>query len=248
MTQGVLITGASGGIGQACAHWFAKRGWQVFLHGRDEQKLALLCAALTASYQVECYYYCADLTDSSTIKPLIQQVNKSLSQLTCLVHCAGSLMQGSLATIRASDIDQQFNLHLKSSLLLAQLSSRLMLRNKQAAANISMVFVSSVVAEQGAMGQVLYSAMKSGLHGMVKSLSKELGVHNLRVNAVSPGFISTDLVADYTSEQRQQIAQKTALKRLGQAEDVAQAIGFLASEQASYITGHVLPVDAGLSL
>ena len=73
-------------------------------------------------------------------------------------------------------------------------------------------------------------------------------MHNLRVNAVSPGFIGTDLVADYTSEQRQQIAQKTALKRLGQAADVAQAIGFLASEQASYITGHVLPVDAGLSL
>ena len=178
----------------------------------------------------------------------MQQVNKSLSQLTCLIHCAGSLTQGSLTTLRASDIDQQFNLHLKSSLLLAQLSSRLMLRNKQSNNECAMVFVSSVVADQGAIGQILYSAAKSGLHGMVKSMSKELGVHNIRVNAVAPGFIDTDLVASYTPEQRETLVQATSLKRLGCSNDVAKAIGFLASEQASYITGHILAVDAGLTL
>lgn len=248
MAKGVLITGASGGIGQACAHWFAERGWQVFLQGRDETRLISLHDELKAKYQIDCYYYCAELTDSTSIKPLMQKVNKSLSPLTCLIHCAGSLTQGSLTTLRASDIDQQFNLHLKSSLLLAQLSSRLMLRNKQSSNECAMVFVSSVVADQGAIGQILYSAAKSGLHGMVKSMSKELGVHNIRVNAVAPGFIDTDLVASYTLEQRETLVQATSLKRLGCSNDVAKAIGFLASEQASYITGHILAVDAGLTL
>jgi len=244
MKKRVVITGASSGIGKACAYWFASQGWQVFIHGRDEAKLQALSTDLQKKYAIECSLFSADLTDSSTIKPLIQQANKSLGGLDALVHCAGSMVQNSLAMIKEQEIDQQFNLHLKSSLLLAQLCSRLMLRNKKGA----MVFVSSTVANQGAVGQALYSAAKSGLHGMVKSLAKELGPHGIRINAVAPGFIETSLVSDYSTDKRLQLAQATSLKRLGKADEVASAIGFLASEQASYITGQILPVDAGLTI
>ena len=244
MNQSVLITGASSGIGNACAHWFANKGCQLMLTGRNEEKLIRLCDELTQRYQINCVYYVGDLNDSATIKPLFQKINKTFNGLDKLVHCAGNLVQGSLAMIREDEIDQQFNLHLKSSLLLAQLASRLMLRNKQG----TMVFVSSVAANQGAAGQVLYSAAKSGLHGMVKSLAKELGSFNIRINAVAPGFIETPLVSDYSPEQRHILSQATCLKKLGQAEDVANAIGFLTSQQASYITGQILAVDAGLTL
>lgn len=244
MTQRVLITGASDGIGKACAYLLAHQGWQVFLHGRNEEKLIELSKDIKDKHEITCPYFVADLTDSSTIKPLIQAANKALGGVDVLIHCAGSMMQSSLAVIKEDDIDQQFNLHLKSSLLLAQLSSRLMLRNKKGA----MVFVSSAVASQGAVGQVLYSAAKSGLTGLVKSLSKELGPHGIRVNAVAPGFIETELVAEYSSQQREQLTQATSLKRLGCAEDVAKAIMFLASNEANYITGQTLTVDAGLSL
>lgn len=244
MSQRVLITGATGGIGYACAHWFANKGWQLLVTGRNEEKLIALCEEINTNYQVKCIYHLADLSDSSTIKPLFKKINSEFKGLDNVVHCAGTIIEGSLAVIKASDIDQQFNLHLKSSILIAQLASRLMLR-KQCG---SMVFISSVVANQGAIGQALYSAAKSGLHGMVKSLAKELGPHNIRVNAVAPGFIETDLVREYTIEQRIQLAQSTSLKRLGSAEDVAKAIGFLASDQSSYITGQILAVDAGLTL
>jgi len=248
MSQSVLITGASGGIGQACAHWFANEGWHVYLQGRDEAKLQQLCNELKQSYSTLCHYYCADLTDSSTIKPLFQQMSQNIKQqessLSAVVHSAGTMKQASLAMVTEQDIDQQFNLHLKSSLLIAQLASRLMIRKKQGA----MVFISSAVASQGAIGQVLYSAAKSGLHGMIKSLAKELGAFNIRVNAVAPGFIETDLVKDYSQQQRQKLAEATCLNKLGQADDVAKAIGFLASESSSYITGQTLPVDAGMSL
>lgn len=244
MIKRVLITGASNGIGKACAYWFANQGWQVFLHGRDKERLNELATDIRKKHSLDCQYFIADLTDSSSIKPLIQKANKALNGLDSIVHCAGSMVQAPLAMTTESDIDQQFSLHLKSSILLAQLASRLMIRNKQG----SMVFVSSTVANQGAVGQALYSAAKSGLHGMVKSIAKELGPFGIRINAVAPGFIETDLVVSYSTEQREKLAQATSLRRLGSTEDVATAIGFLASDQASYITGQILPVDAGLTL
>jgi 3-oxoacyl-[acyl-carrier protein] reductase len=244
VTKTILITGASNGIGAECATWFAQQGWQLCLHGRSEEKLLALSHELTEKYQTKSLYYCGDLTDSATIKPIFQKINQTFSRLDSMVHCAGTMHQGNLAMLKEQDIDQQFALHLKSALLLTQLASRLMIRNKQG----SLVFVSSVVAQQGAIGQALYSAAKSGLHGMVKSLAKELGVHNIRVNAVAPGFIETNLVSDYCAEQREQIRQATSLKRLGSTVDVANAIGFLANEQSSYITGQILNVDAGLTL
>lgn len=244
MSKRVIITGASSGIGKATALLLASQGHQLFLHGRDVKKLKALQSELTNQHQCICQIFTADLSDSSTIKPLILAAKKALSGIDILIHCAGSMAQSSLATIKEEDIDQQFNLHLKSSLLLAQLSSRLMMKNQQS----SMVFVSSVVANQGAIGQALYSAAKSGLHGMVKSLSKELGSYNINVNAVAPGFIETELVQNYSPEERKKIAEKTSLKRLGEPKDIANTISFLSSDQASYITGQVITVDAGLTL
>lgn len=242
--ESVLITGASSGIGEACAIAFATQGANLLLHGRNEDKLKTLCIELEQTYQISADYVLGDLSQLSDVKPIVQKAQKLFNGVDALVHCAGTLHQSGLAFIRNEDIQQQLNLHLGASLTLAQLCSRLMIRRKSG----SMLFVSSIVANQGAAGQALYSMAKSGISGLIKSLAKELGPQGIRVNGIAPGFINTPLVKDYSEEQKQELANRTCLKALGEAKQVADVVTFLSSQSAGYITGEIIAVDGGLSL
>lgn len=255
MSKRVLITGATGGIGQACATLCAELGFSLMLTGRDENKLETLKQSLLKTYPAQSHSIYIDthlldigVTDSQQNelnKALFIKIKKSLGGLDAMLHCAGSLYESSLMTTQLNDIQQQFQQHLTSSILLAQLASRLIMRN---ASGGSLVFISSVVANQGAAGQSVYACAKSGLSGLTKSLAKELGSQQIRVNMVEPGFIETGLVAHYEQNKKQKIADQTCLKRLGKAQDVANLMLFLISDGSHYITGQSFAVDGGLTI
>ncbi|KMT66608.1 SDR family NAD(P)-dependent oxidoreductase [Catenovulum maritimum] len=240
----VLITGATGGIASSTAKCLAAQGYSLFLQSRNQAKLAELCREIKAEYPVllECSHL--DINHPDNVKTIITDINKLKVNLFGLVHCAGDMLETPLLMLKPEQIQQQLSIHLSSAIVLAQYASRLMSRNKLG----SIVFISSIVAHQGSAGQSVYAAAKSGLFGLTKSLAKELGKLNIRVNSVSPGFIETGLTEHYNAEQKQQICQQTCMQRTGKAEDVAAAISFLLSDKASFITAQDLAVDGGLNL
>lgn len=245
----ILITGATGGIGHKTAHLLAEQGYSLFLQARNADKLNQLKQILIEQYSIHVEVCVSDINQVEQVKQVFQQFklaqkNNGLNPLYGLVHCAGDMLEAPLMMTKPEQILQQFNIHTSSALLLAQYASRLMTAQRQGC----LVFIGSIVAHQGATGQSVYAGVKSALFGICKSLAKELGGQNIRVNTVSPGFIETDLNQHYSPEQKAHIATQASLKRLGKAEDVAGAIAFLLSEHAQYITAQDIQVDGGLNL
>lgn len=240
-----LITGASRGIGRATAVALAKAGHELILVSRDAKALEQVqadCQALGALVTI----HAVDLTDRDAVTALFRLIQTTLQDkaLSHLVHCAGQMQDALLAMTRLNDLDKLLALNVGATVLLCQLASKLMVRHKAG----HLVLLSSKVAESGSAGQAVYAATKGAVSSLVKSLAKELGPTGIRVNAVAPGFIETDLTAHYSNDKKQQLRAQISLGRLGQADEVAQVIEFLCSEKARYITGHILAVDGGFSL
>ncbi|MCA1929442.1 SDR family NAD(P)-dependent oxidoreductase [Rheinheimera sp.] len=240
-----LITGASRGIGRATAVALAKAGHELILVSRDAKALEQVqadCQALGALVTI----HAVDLTDRDAVTALFRLIQTTLQDkaLSHLVHCAGQMQDALLAMTRLTDLDKLLALNVGATVLLCQLASKLMVRHKAG----HLVLLSSKVAESGSAGQAVYAATKGAVSSLVKSLAKELGPTGIRVNAVAPGFIETDLTAHYSNDKKQQLRAQISLGRLGQADEVAQVIEFLCSEKARYITGHILAVDGGFSL
>lgn len=240
-----LITGANSGIGYATASNLVAQHKAVILVARNAEKLNMAREQLLLSYPMaNILTEITDLGDSADIKQLFSSISQQKINLEGVVHCAGDMLEAPLMMSRDVQIDQQYQIHLKAALLLCQGASKLMLRKKCG----SIVLVSSVVAEQGSSGQVVYASMKAAIKGLVTSLAQELGSYNIRVNALAPGVIATPLTAHFDDAKKQQLSQRTALKRLGQGEDIANVAAFLLSSQAAYITGQTIAVDGGLRL
>ncbi|MBH0028982.1 SDR family oxidoreductase [Pseudoalteromonas sp. SWN29] len=240
-----LITGANSGIGYATASNIVAQHKAVILVARSAEKLNMAKEQLLSSYPMAAILTeITDVSDSAQIKQLFSSISQQKINIEGLVHCAGDMLEAPLMMSRDTQIDQQYHIHLKAALLLCQGASKLMLRKKQG----SIVLISSVVAEQGGSGQVVYASMKAAIKGLATSLAQELGSYNIRVNALAPGVIETPLVAHFDDEKKQQLSQRTALKRLGQAGDIAHVAAFLLSSQAAYITGQTIAVDGGLRL
>lgn len=240
-----LITGASRGIGRATALHLAKAGHELILVARDAGALEQVqadCEALGALVSI----HRLDLTDRDAVTALFRLIQTTLQDkaLSNLVHCAGQMQDALLAMTRLSDLDKLMALNVGATVQLCQLASKLMVRHKAG----HLVLLSSKVAESGSAGQAVYAASKGAVSSLVKSLAKELGPNGIRVNAVAPGFIETDLTAHYSEDKRQQLTAQISLRRLGQADEVAAVIQFLCSTDARYITGHILAVDGGFSL
>ncbi|WP_102795728.1 SDR family NAD(P)-dependent oxidoreductase [Bowmanella denitrificans] len=234
----ILITGATGGIGQWVAKLCHESGADVMLQGRDTAKLDALCATLTD--RVKCFQY--DVTDEHAVKRTFAQIQSD--GLDGLVNCAGIMQDSALAMTRLQSVREQFDVNAVGSFLHLQLASRIMMRKRAG----SIVNLSSAVGEQGSGGQIGYAMSKAAVTGMTKSAAKELAPFNIRVNAVAPGFIDTDLVASYSEGKRAQIFSHIPLVRAGEAKEVADLISFLLSDHAAYITGQIIGIDGGMRL
>lgn len=237
-----LITGASRGIGRATAEVLARKGYQTYITyvSKADEAAAVVDGILAAGGKAQAFQL--DVSDAEAVEAFFKDRIKDQVKLDVLVNNAGITRDALLLRMRDDDFDRVIRTNLKGSFVCLREAVKIM--SKQRYGRI--VNIASVVGQMGNAGQVNYSAAKAGLIGMTKSAAKELGGRNITVNAVAPGFIETDMTAGLSQEVRESYAEGIPLKRLGTPDDVAQAVAFLASPEAGYITGQVLAVNGGM--
>jgi 3-oxoacyl-[acyl-carrier protein] reductase len=228
-----LVTGASRGIGLACARALAEAGAKVILAAREAAKLEQVAREIDRAAWVV-----LDLSSHDSIKSAFSQVGK----IDILVNNAAVTKDGLALRMKKDDWDAVIATNLTGAFLAIQQVLHGMMKERWG----RIINISSVVGEAGNPGQVNYVASKAGLIGMTKSLAQEMASRNITVNAIAPGFIETDMTAALSEELKANMLAHIPLKRFGKAEDVAAAVRFLASDDAAYITGHVLDVNGGM--
>lgn len=239
-----VVTGGSRGLGRAiCLELAAGGANLVFCFAGNEaaaQETAQACRALGA----EVDYLRCNVADNTQVKELMETAVQRFGCIDILVNNAGITRDGLMLTMKESDFDQVVETNLKGTFLCMKAVARQMV--KQRCGRI--INLSSVVGLHGNAGQVNYAASKAGVIGMTKSLAKELASRGVTVNAVAPGFMETDMTAALSEAARAATLAAVPMGRMGTAEDVAQAVAFLASDCAGYITGQVLGVDGGMGM
>jgi 3-oxoacyl-[acyl-carrier protein] reductase len=238
----VLVTGGSRGIGRACAVAFAKRGATVVINYAGNEAAATETVKLINDAGGKGRAVRFDVADPAACTKAVDELFKELGRLDVLVNNAGVTVDGLIMRYSDEDYAKTLDINLKGSFNLIRAVSRPMMKQRQGA----IINMTSIVGEMGNAGQSAYAASKAGLIGLTKSMAKELAPRNIRVNAVSPGFIDTDMTQHIPEEARKMMLQVTPLARLGKAEEVAAATVFLASSDASYITGEILKVNGGM--
>ena len=237
-----LVTGASRGIGRAIALCLAAEGARVAIHyagnvrAAEEVKTAIEAAGGTA---ILCQ---ADIADSSAVEAMVANVVKEFGTIDILVNNAGITRDALLMRMKDEDFAKVLNTNLKGVFYCTKAVSKLMMKKRSG----RIVNMASVVGLVGNAGQTNYAAAKAGVIGFSKSAAKELASRGITVNVVAPGFIGTDMTAGLPESVKEKMLTDIPLGRMGEAEDVANAVLFLASEQASYITGQVVNVDGGM--
>ncbi|WP_032139002.1 3-oxoacyl-ACP reductase FabG [Rickettsia tamurae] len=229
-----LITGASGGIGGAIARLLHKLGSHVIISGSNEEKLKSLGNVLKDNYTIEI----CNLANKEECSNLISKASK----LDILVCNAGITSDTLAIRMKDKDFDKVIDINLKANFILNREAIKKMMQNRYG----RIINISSIVGISGNPGQANYCASKAGLIGMTKSLSYEVATRGITVNAVAPGFIKSDMTDKLNEKQREAIVQKIPLGTYGMPEDVANAVAFLASDQASYITGQTIHVNGGM--
>lgn len=234
-----LVTGAAQGIGRAIARALGAAGAKVALCDVVEQANE----AVAEAGEGACYLRC-DVTDRAQVDAAVRSVVEGLGGLHILVNNAGIAIDGLLLRAKPEDWDRVLGVNLDGAFNCTRAAAKHLLKAREAG---RIVFISSVVGEQGNTGQVAYSASKAALLGVTKSLAQELAARGVTVNAVSPGFIETQMTRDHVQgERREQLLRAIPLGRIGAPEDIAAAVRFLCSPAAGYITGQVLRVNGGL--
>lgn len=244
MGKTVLITGASGGIGSACAHAFAKDGWQAALHfGKNETSARALRDALRAM-GCDAEVFSADAACPAQVNACVDAVLARFGRIDALVCCAGVAQQKLFTDLTDEDWRRMLDADLGGVFAFDRAVLPGMLRRGAGA----IVNLSSVWGVCGASCEVHYSAAKAGVIGLSRALAKEVGPAGVRVNCVAPGVIDTPMCACFDGDTMAALAEETPLGRIGRPEDVAEAVLFLCSEQAAFITGQTLGVDGGFGL
>jgi 3-oxoacyl-[acyl-carrier protein] reductase len=236
-----LVTGASQGIGQACALALARQGASVALAARNRQKLEEVAAQIVAGGG-KAAVFAMDVADEEQVKSGIKSALAQLGKIDILVNNAGITRDQLVMRMKRADWDAVLNTNLTSAYLATQQVIGSMLRQRWG----RIINITSVFGQMGQAGQANYASSKAGLIGLTMALAREVASRNITCNAVAPGFIETSMTAGLSDEFKQTAVKMIPLGRVGTAEDVASAVCFLASEEASYITGHVLNVNGGM--
>lgn len=237
-----LVTGAARGIGRAIACELAAAGADVVINYAGSREAAEQVAADCRALGVRALAVQADVADSAAVARLFAESVEFLGGLDILVNNAGITRDGLLLRLSDDDIDKVLATNLRGAMLCARAAAKIMLKQRSG----RVINISSVVALCGNAGQTNYAAAKAGLIGMSKSLARELGGRGVTVNVLAPGFIETDMTAVLSDGQREQMLSRVPLGRAGLPQDVANAVRFLAADEAGYITGQVLGIDGGM--
>jgi 3-oxoacyl-[acyl-carrier protein] reductase len=236
-----LVTGASQGIGRACALELARAGATVALAARNEAKLAEVATEIAAAAG-QAAAFALDVSSEVSIKAGAKAVIERFGKVEILVNNAGITRDGLMLRMKRHDWDDVLGTNLTGAFLLTQALLSPMLKNRWG----RIVNISSVVGRTGQAGQVNYAASKAGLIGLTRSMAREVASRGITVNAVAPGYIETPMTAVLDEKQRAAMMATIPLGRAGTDREIAQAVAFLASDAAGYITGHVLDVNGGL--
>jgi len=237
-----LVTGASRGIGRAIALKLASLGARVAVnyHGNDTEAAKVLQAIILNGG--EAIALKADVTNNEGVKDMIHQIVDKWGKINILVNNAGVTRDNLLLMMKDQEWDDVIDTNLKGTYLCTKYALRSMLRQDYG----RIISISSISGIMGNIGQSNYSASKAGIIGFTKSIAREIGSRGITVNAVAPGFIDTDMTAKLPEKIKESAIALTSLKRFGKPEDIAELVSFLASNQASYITGQVIGIDGGM--
>ena len=234
--KNVLITGGARGIGEACVRLFSKKGFRVFFLYRTSSEKATEISTQTGAIS-----YCADVSDKESVFKVIDDINRTYGAIDILVNNAGISQQKLFIDITENDWRKMLDVNMTGAYNVTQAVINGMIAEKSGC----IINVSSIWGECGASCEVHYSASKAGLIGFTKALAKELGLSGIRVNCITPGMIETDMNAHLSEEDISDICGEIPLMRMGKPSECAELIYFLASDDASYITGQIIGINGG---
>jgi len=242
LTQRVaLVTGASQGIGRTCALRLAKNGATVAVAARNQDKLNELVTEITAAGG-KASAFALDVADEEQVKSTVKAILAQLGKIDILVNNAGITRDQLVMRMKRADWDAVLQTTLTSAYLCIQQVIGSMLKQRWG----RIINITSVFGQMGQAGQANYAASKAGLIGLTMAIAREVGSRSITCNAIAPGFIETAMTSALSDEFKQTAVKQIPLGRVGSSEDVAAAVAFLASDDASYITGHVLNVNGGM--
>ncbi len=238
----IIITGANRGIGKKILETFAQNGAIIYAISRNQDHFGDYCELLRIQYGTEIYPVFMDINDKDSLRDLFLRISKESKKLDCVINNAGVMIDSLIGMINKDLVDLTFNTNVFSVINMIQYATKFMKKQNYG----SIINLSSIMATNGNTGQLVYSASKGAINAITLTASKELAKYNIRVNAISPGIIDTDMFRSIGSKLMEEKVKKISMGRVGTTNDVSDLAMFLASDSSRYITGQIIGIDGGL--